>query len=138
MDVKCITNNVDDLPELYRDKMIGINEDMFIPLTTGNVYRVYVIAFRRKQVLYGVCDDDYQRSLGLYYPIFMPAPLFEITDPSISRYWKFKLTPSNKDHHAILAFPEWLDEEYFYDRLTDLDRNAVELFREYMKKIDLE
>jgi hypothetical protein len=37
-------------------------------------------------VLY--CDDNYS-----YYPMQNPAPLFEVVDSRVSKYWRFELSP---------------------------------------------
>jgi hypothetical protein len=36
----------------------------------------------------------------------------------------------------IIAFPEWVDDQYFYDKLTDGDPKTVQIFNNYRKMFE--
>jgi hypothetical protein len=93
--------------------------------TVGQKYVVYAVAIRNQQVWYYVVDDD-----NLWFPIYKPAPLFNIVDDRVSRHRRVKLTPGNLDHEVLLAFEEWASGDQFYDRLSDKEHAEVRVFRE--------
>ena len=138
MEIKCISTEAAHLSKSYGEGSRTIPSTIEIPLTVDQTYRVYALMFRDSQVWYCICDDDYAKADGGYYPMFWPAPFFEILDPSVSKYWHFTLTPEMKSHIAILAFPEWVEDKFFYDKLTDLEPEAIEIFQGYKDKMDLE
>lgn len=98
-------------------------DDFWVPLTAGRVYVVHAVAFVNSDVHYLVLDDD-----ELPWPMRYCAAAFEFVDSRIPDSWSFGFTPTHADHHALLSFPEWVSDQYFYDRLTKGDPDAVEAF----------
>jgi hypothetical protein len=73
---------------------------------------------------YYLLDDD---QLG--YPVWYPAPVFDVVDGQVPSNWEL-------GHHdvgggrffAVLSFPEWARDRFFYERLVDGDPAAVSTF----------
>lgn len=133
MKIACVANTGDALPESYLDPRAGYRDDMEFPLTIGKEYVVYGLAIRDNQVWYYISDDD-----DLYYPVHRPAPLFDVVDNTLSKYWKYGYTPDHLDHLALFTFHEWLSDPYFYDRLTDGNESEVSIFRRMKSLMDSE
>jgi len=131
--VRCTSNLAKALPDEYLDPRAGFHREKEFGLTVGVEYVVYAVALRANQIWYYVCDDA-----DLWYPFHYPAPLFEIVDSSLSRYWRYAFTPSHSDHLAVLAFEEWASDEYYYDRLTDRLETEVALFGRMKALMDRE
>ena len=62
---------------------------------------------------------------------------FKIIDNRLSRYWVFGIIEGLESHPSWL-FPEWINEPYFQDNLTDLAPREVQIFKAYKKFMDLE
>src|SRR5712692_3366746 len=133
MKIVCVGNTGRALPDSYLDPRAGYLQDMEFPLTLGKLYVVYALAIRDNQVWYYVSDDD-----ELYYPGQKPAPLFEVVDNKVSKYWRYAFTPKHLDHLALFAFEEWTSDAYFYDRLTDGNEREVSIFRKIKLLMDSE
>jgi hypothetical protein len=133
MKVRCIANRGDALPAQYLDPRIprGPQSEFFI--TVGKTYVVYGLRFLSEQVWYYI-DDDHKG----WYPIRKPAPLFQVIDPQLSRYWSIRVSESNRGSNVLLAFHEWVSEPRFYDRLTDREDQEVKIFAERKRQMDEE
>ncbi len=64
-----------------------------------------------------------------------PAPLFEVVDSRVSRYWRFELSPN---WVLIIAFEQWFTDPCFYDKLTDQDEVEVGIFDRVKELMDAE
>ena len=130
MRIRCIANNGEHLPENYIDPARGYTKKVELPLTVGKEYVVYAIRAWQGVVWYYICDDNYS-----YYPIQTPAPLFEVVDSRVSKYWQFML-----DANGVLrfAFEQWFTDPYFYDKLTDQEEAEVEIFDKVKELMDAE
>ncbi|HYJ87731.1 MAG TPA: hypothetical protein VEW46_16830 [Pyrinomonadaceae bacterium] len=124
MIVRCTANSGLALPANYLDPRVGYTSEMEFPLTIARKYVVIAIALRQNQVWYYISDDD-----DLYYPTATPAPLFEVSDRRLSKYWRYAFTPEHEDHLALFAFQEWVVDDYFYDRLTDGKEPEVSIYQ---------
>lgn len=134
MKVVCIGNSGEILPTIYLDPKAGVSKDREFPLTVGKQYVVYALAIRKNQIWYYLADDH-----DLYcYPAGHPAPLFEVVDTRLSKYWRYALTPQHLDHLALFAFTEWVSDEYFYDRLTDCKEAEVSIYRKMRSLMEAE
>jgi len=133
MKLRCIANNGQALPDSYLESGSGYSSNTEFPLTIGKEYVVYALAIRDNQVWYYISDDD-----DLYYPVHQPAPLFEVVDNALSKYWKYAFTPEHLDHLALFGFYEWISDPYFYDRLTDGREREVSILRRMKSLMDLE
>lgn len=130
MRIRCIANNGEHLPENYIDPARGYTKKVELPLTVGKEYVVYAIRAWQGVVWYYICDDNYS-----YYPIQTPAPLFEVVDSRVSKYWQFML-----DANGVLrfAFERWFTDPCFYDKLTDQEEAEVEIFDKVKELMDAE
>jgi|SRR5713101_7313300 len=134
MKVRCISRKGELLTEEYIDARVNITREADFRLTRGKEYVVYALAIRpHDQVWYYVVDDN-----ELWYPRYIPAPLFKIIDDRVSQFWRVKLTLGNSDHNVLLAFEEWVSEEWFYDRLTDHCTKEVSIFKARKLQMDQE
>lgn len=130
MIVRCIANNGKFLPENYIDPARGYTKKVELPLTVGKEYVVYAIRSWQGIVWYYICDDNYS-----YYPIQTPAPLFEVVDNRVSKYWQFMLDPNGV---LRFAFEQWFTDPCFYDKLTDQEEAEVEIFEKVKELMDAE
>ena len=130
MIIRCIATTGASLPDDYIEPTIGYTRQLQFSLTVGREYVVY--AFREWQgtIWYYICDDNYT-----YYPMQNPAPLFEVVDDRVSKYWRFKLSPNG---FLMIAFEQWFTDPYFYDKLTDQEEAEVEIFDQVKELMDAE
>ncbi|MFO0699692.1 MAG: hypothetical protein U0236_10705 [Nitrospira sp.] len=129
MRVKCIANKKADLPEDCLDPVPpGVEREEQFFLVVGKEYLVYGITLFRGYIWYYLCDEVYSS-----YPAWNPSPLFAVTDGQLSRYWKYGYSVNErlKKPHVIFAFKEWVDDPYFYDKLTDGEEAEVLLWKQY-------
>lgn len=128
MIIKCTTNKPKDLPS---DLLFSKDADFY--LIIDKYYIVYAIMIYKEYTWYGICDEGYT-----YYPSFRPSPLFSISNGQLSRYWIYSCTRGKETYHNIWAFPEWANNPYYYDSLTDRDEKEVEIFKHYKGLMNLE
>lgn len=130
MTVKCITNKSKNLPEVYLDTMAGFTVNTEFDLSLDKIYPVFGISIRDGQIFYYLCGDVHP-----YYPVTYPAPLFEIVNDLLPDFWHYRFFSKNPDHQVLITFKEWIDNQFFYDKLTDLERSALEIFKQYKEKV---
>jgi hypothetical protein len=130
MKVRCIANTGLSLPEEYLDPRVGYTKQLKFALTVGKEYTVYAFYEWQGQVWYYLCDDNY-----MYYPMKNPAPLFEVSDSRVSKYWRFNLSENGL---LRIAFQEWFTDRYFYDKLTDQNEAEVLIFEKVKDLMDAE
>ena len=136
MEVICQFNKGSDLPSNCLDPIGGYNKDTSFSLEINKSYIVYAITIHLGYPWYYICDEDY-----LYYPVWNPSPLFNISNGNLSKYWIFAFY-SNKEKNnstSIWAFPNWaIDPHTFYNNLTDNQIKEVTIFKKYKNLMDLE
>ncbi|MEZ2232167.1 hypothetical protein [Microcoleus sp.] len=130
MIIRCIANTGEYLPENYIDPARGYTKKIKLPLTVGKEYVVYAIRAWQGIVWYYICDDNYS-----YYPMQTPAPLFEVVDSRVSKYWRVMPYPNGV---LRIAFEQWFTDPYFYDKLTDQEEAEVEIFDQVKELMDAE
>lgn len=134
MRVRALSDRAADLPREFLDSSAGYGEAKTFHLTKGKEYTVYALTTRRGLFWYYICDDR-----GLNYPVWHPAALFDVVDGRLSRFWRFSHGSHTRDGDVVFAFQEWAaDPGDFYDRLSDGEPTAVELFRTYRTAMDSE
>jgi len=133
MKIRCAKNLASDLPETINpDLVLGISDpsrERRFPLVIGKEYVVYGITIRFGDAWYYICDENYT-----YYPVWQPAILFEITDSKIPVHWQagYHLYEAAGDEaYFIVSFREWVDDPYFYDKLTAREAEQVGIFERY-------
>lgn len=131
MKVKCIAKTGNQLPSSYINERLTLGVDQQFSISLGVIYTVYALTTAWDRVWYYIADDVY-----VDYPVWYPAPLFEVVDGRVSEYWQCQFySDSNK---LIMAIPEWIEDRYFYDRLTDGESEAVRIFTMRKEQIDAE
>ncbi len=130
MKIICIGNTGELIPKIYLTPGISDNKEQKFQLTVGKEYIVYALYQWQGTSWYYICDDNY-----IYYPQKNPAPLFQISDNNLSSYWKIELAPNGL---LTIAFEQWFSYPNFYDRLTDMEKEAVSIFQKFKKLIDAE
>lgn len=130
MKIRCIANTGASLPDEYIEPAIGYTKQIQFSLTVGSEYVVYAFREWRGTIWYYICDDNYS-----YYPMQNPAPLFEVVDSRVSRYWRFELSPNGV---LIIAFEQWFTDPFFYDKLTDQEEVEVGIFDRVKELMDAE
>jgi hypothetical protein len=130
MRIRCIATTGASLPESYIDPAKGYKKETEFPLTVGKDYTVYAIKEWQGSVWYYICDDNY-----MYYPMQNPAPLFEVVDNRMSKYWRFKLYPNGL---LKIAFEQWFSDIFFYDKLTNQEEEEVLIFEKIKELMDAE
>lgn len=140
MKIKCVSVTHSALPEdILRSEPYYTRDGVFGGITVGNVYVVYGWTVVDNYAWYYICDNDWERDR--LYPLWYAAPLFEIVDRRVSRYWEIDSSPGERcesQSGIIVAFHEWVSDPFFYERLTDCDPDAVAVFRKYKRLIDEE
>jgi hypothetical protein len=73
-------------------------------------------------------------------PDFLPAPLFQVLDGTISQHWRFWASSEFHESYVqcILGYPELTDGSNHLDELVDGNRNAVQLFAQRLQEITAE
>ncbi|MEZ5125300.1 MAG: hypothetical protein R2826_03500 [Thermoleophilia bacterium] len=124
MIVRCIAVDGSALPTTSYDPRQGITADTEFPVTLGRRYAVYAITVYLGIAWYYIMDDD-----GNPWPVWTPAPLFEIADGSLPSSWQIGYFRFDReDQYPIVSFPEWASDHSFYERLVDRDAAAVRIF----------
>ena len=135
MIVKCIAKFGRDLPLdalVLRD---GFDVEQEFRLIINKHYVVYGMILYSGYVWYYICDESYG-----YYPSWNPSPLFNVEDGRLSKYWLYSFEKGkNRDmSETRWAYPEWVNEPYYYDHLTDGDEREVKIFQKYKAHMDIE
>jgi hypothetical protein len=135
MKVRCIRSTGVELPESYLDPAAGFSREAIFPLKAGKDYVVFALTLRRGGVWFYVLDER-----GADYPAWSPAPLFEVTDPRVSRCWVIsEKFDSTRAGDIVLAFPSWASDPLnYYDRLSDGEASAVSEFQRFREFMELE
>jgi hypothetical protein len=132
MKVTCTTNKKSAIP---LDLLENYSTGESCSVNPGKEYIVYAVWIYLGYIWYCICDENY-----MFYPMWKPGMLFEVTDNRLSRYWIFSLDEDNNKKVPFLGFPEWANDPYFYSELVDGnggDSNAI-VFKKYKELMDLE
>lgn len=138
MKVKCKTDNLNSsqlsLETLGRLKQYISRTDGELDLEIGKEYVVYGIEFWDNCPWLYICRDNYEK-----YPVPVAADFFEITDKRLSAHWQLNFKEvSNSDNQTQLVFPEWANNELFYEDLISGDKHTEIVFEKYRKIMDTE
>jgi hypothetical protein len=134
MKVRCVSRSAKGLPRgIPLERIWGSSSNeggRSFPLVVGKEYVVYGVTITLGHVWYYVCDENF-----VYYPVWNPAALFEVSDPSIPRDWciEYRRWQGEQDEIFLQSFPEWVHDKFFYDKLTDREPNEVAIFNGYRK-----
>lgn len=137
MILKCLSNKGSFLPTDFLLPNAGYGSDaIFTGIKPGEYYVVYGMAIFSGYIWYYLTSNDNPD----YFPMARPAPLFEVVNGHLSKYWIYSFFPG-KDRESsftVWAFPEWVNDVYYYDSLSDDDETAVNIFIKYKALMDLE
>lgn len=102
-------------------------------ITEGRVYTVLGISFFLSSSVFGKCclysiQDDAGRC------VFVPNALAEITDGRASSFWIAKMD----DDFNMTLWPEEFYQEFFHDRLSDAEPEAVDAFKCAISRLEAE
>ena len=133
MKIKCISNK-----KTYSQKSISSRgqiskqdlEYEFLDIETE--YNVYGIIVNQGKIWYYICDRVHNS-----FPVARPDFMFEIIDNRLSRHWVFGII-EGFENFPVWIFPEWVNESYFQDNLTDGEEREVRIFKSYRELMDLE
>ncbi len=132
MIVKCLSNTGAALPNTCLDTRAGISSDTVFPLTRGREYVVYAFTIYLAHIWYFIINDD-----QLPWPVWAPAPLFEVAEGSIPQGWAYGYFRfANGDQCPLVSFPEWAADYEFYERLVDggiAEREVFQSWREVLE-----
>ena len=129
MRVKCIANDVDKLNAVEVRKRLA--ESIHLDgadrsLVVGNTYTVFAVAQWSdggiRVYLHTIEESDHPRP----YPLEM----FDMVDPALPANWcvSFEQQPFGVAIKRI-SFPEWANDDHFYERLVDGDEAAIAIYR---------
>lgn len=144
MKIKCISNERKWLKKVYeydeRDTEIyynglGPDEDYIFPLSVGKEYMVYGMVINCGCVWYFIANEDFD-----FYPVFAPAPLFEVVDNRLSKYWVYSHQTGTHfiEPQTTWAFPEWAEDPDYYTKLIEGYEREKLLFNQYKSLLDNE
>lgn len=137
MKVKCLINNAQDksLPKAITEHYVRNREALDFDIIIGKEYIVYAMTFRVGYPWYYIYDE-----LDRGYPLWHPAPFFEVIDNRPSKYWLYSVAfDDDKRCDAVFAYPEWAKEPYeYYMALTDGEKWAEDIFQHYKQLMDAE
>ncbi len=137
MRVKCIANDVNKLTSAEVRKRLtrsihleGADQDLVI----GHIYFVVAIA---------QWDDGGVR-IYLHtieennYPYPYPLEMFDVIEPSLPTNWclSFEQQPLGLVITRI-SFPEWANDEHFYERLVDGDKAAIAIYKNHKESMSV-
>lgn len=132
MIVRSVERRYGSLPEAYIEPSAGFGADAVAEdLRVGEEYVVYAITASSDRVRYFVWTDD-----EVPYPYAMPAPFFEIIDPTPSRFWQLRYDGTG--NRLVIAFKEWFEDPSFFDKLTDWEEREAAVFRDVKARMDAE
>ena len=129
--VRCVRNAKDELTasELKLEGVeVSFGSYDTRHLEKGASYVVYAVTPGSPN-WYFIADERYT-----YYPFAYPALLFEMVDPSESRYWVNDASTRSGER----MFKEWASDPFFYESLIDGCEKAVSVFRRVKAAMDVE
>ena len=133
MKIKCLSNKKTSIQDNISSENLSRKQNLIYEfLDIEKEYNVYGMIINRGQIWYYICDRVHD-----LFPIARPAHLFEIIDNRLSRYWVFGIIEGFEKYPSWI-FPEWINEPYFQDNLTDGEKREVAVFKSYKELMDLE
>lgn len=128
MRVKCLARELTS-----EQREVGSAPAILLPryqITADREYLVLGLSFLLNSQIYGNCclftiRDDAMRC------VMIPSTLFAITDSRASRHWVVKSDGSN-----LTAWPEEFYTEFFHDRVTDYELDAVAALNAAVSRIE--
>lgn len=133
--VRCTTNRVDRLPEGPAKRRAQENirvEGPIDPLEVGRIYDVCALETWRD----GGLRLYLHTTDGLHFPSPYPAEFFEFVDSRFPPGWKVGVgATEGGTTMKRVSFPEWVDDEHFYERLVVGDTAAIRVYERWRETI---
>jgi hypothetical protein len=102
------------------------------PLVVGKEYVVYAVVLSRGQILYLVQNELRE------YPLLVPCELFELSDGSVSRYWRYGVHSGDLGTVHVLGYREFADSLSHYEQIVEWAPRALGGYRRAKSLMDLE
>lgn len=132
--LKCIKNDLEGLPNrCFTPEGTFSKGSNQLFLTLGKAYVVYAITNLDDMILYYISDD-----INLPYPIWHPINFFEVVNGRPSKYWKLSTWEKKGNPKLLIAFEEWINDRFFYEKLVDGNRREEKIFERMKKLMDIE
>lgn len=135
MDVKCIANNIDQIDN--SDARNRLAESIHLQegdssLTIGKTYAVAALVKWNNGGLYVYLHSIEESNHPYPYPI----EFFAVTNSIFPANWIVGTDPDQTgDFEIRISFPEWANDEGFFERLLDGDEGAREIYEEQKKNL---
>jgi hypothetical protein len=131
MRTRCTINKLADVPEPDVRERLGRSIHLDGPITDlviGQEYAVQALTERDGGLwlfLHTVAQSE--------FPYPYPAEMFETRDTTLPLGWCICL---QKEHGKIkwkqISFPEWANDEHFYEKLVEGNRETVSVYQRRM------
>lgn len=136
--VKCIYTEMKDVPQMPR--VIETEDTNFGYLIKGEVFGVYGILVSRNRLDYLICR-------GNEFPFVTPSWFFSLLDNRIPSGWRIANTALCADWRylydrwgisLVAGYENIIDTYDHYDKLIDYDKEALNVFHENKRRMDIE
>jgi len=126
MRVRCIRNEMDD----KFAKSVGFKGTYPLygsEFTVGKEYDVLAFFYYPASTAYvGFPCFEIENDIGRLD--FVPVFLFEVTENTVSKYWKFQF--NDEDNESSVSFrPKAFEKKYFHDDLSEGFQEEIDEFR---------
>lgn len=110
-------------------------------LKIGNIYNVYGLYFN-KEISYEILLNEFDN-----HTIELPAHMFKVLDNRLSSFFALGLSErwsnlgnekKNIQKIPFISFPEWANDESFFDNLVDGNKETEHIFNMYKETLYLE
>ncbi|MDO8288781.1 MAG: hypothetical protein Q7T44_06135 [Parvibaculum sp.] len=133
--VLCKINDLEQLPlgpaRSRIEKLIRI-EGPIDPLMIGTIYPVCAVSRWDDGGTWVYIFENSESD----WPTPLPAEFFEFVETSIPEGWLVTFSQGeNGTAIETICFPEWIQEEHFYERLLDGDSAAANIFERWKVKL---
>ena len=133
MKVKCVLNDLTSLVDLAVKKRLEGSihiEGPISELTVGEEYLVQAVEFGANGIwlyFHTAGDDE--------FPYPYPVEFFHWSDRSIPRGWTIELSTAGDSFRMRLSFPEWVNDDQFYEKLVDRVASVGAVYRAKRRRL---
>lgn len=126
MQVKCVINDLSKL--LHKSAVSRLSQSIHLDgsiedLVIGQEYNVEALEQRQDGGLWLYIHTANANT----YPYPYPMEYFQVLDSSFPDSWTSRIS---KEGTLRVSFQEWVDDNYFYERLVDEDQMAGSVYSE--------
>jgi hypothetical protein len=102
------------------------------PLVVGKDYVVYAVVMSRGRILYLVQAEFRE------FPLLVPCELFQVSDGSVSRYWRYGVHSGELGTVHVLGYQELADSPSHYEQIAEWAPGARGEYARAKALLDLE